>query len=229
MSLENKLILATAPALPEGFCFDGDWQALVDYIINNATYEFDSDVGNAYYNIGDSEPTADNRVFPWIRTIADVAEGIYTYTDGAWLRYHEVPASEKEVRIWKGTEAELKVYDGGEDEALSNKTGPFWEIDTDLEGRFPLGSNGTYALGATGGAATHTLTQPELPSHHHFTNVPYSDGGAGAVQTLGATSSAATATLQSDDVGSDNPHNNMPPYRAVHFIKRTARVYRRAV
>lgn len=82
----------------------------------------------------------------------------------------------------------------------------------DLRGKVPIGVAGSHALGSTGGSETVSLNLAQMPEHHHFTDVPYSDGGAGAVQTLNATSSAATVTLQSDDVGTGAAHENMPPY-----------------
>ena len=39
-----------------------------------------------------------------------------------------------------------------------------------LAGRVPLGLDGTFPRGSSGGAATHTLTVPELPSHTHGIN-----------------------------------------------------------
>jgi microcystin-dependent protein len=42
-----------------------------------------------------------------------------------------------------------------------------------LLGRFPVGSDGsTYNIGATGGEATHTLLQAEMPTHTHGVNEP---------------------------------------------------------
>jgi microcystin-dependent protein len=37
----------------------------------------------------------------------------------------------------------------------------------DLRNRMAVGSGSTYTLGATGGAATHTLSSSEIPSHRH--------------------------------------------------------------
>lgn len=44
-----------------------------------------------------------------------------------------------------------------------------------LQQRVPVGAGTGYALGATGGAATHTLTVSEMPSHSHSTQ-PHSHG-----------------------------------------------------
>jgi hypothetical protein len=91
----------------------------------------------------------------------------------------------------------------------------------DLRGKFVLGAGGSYAVGATGGAATHTLTVDEIPSHAH------------------ATSASLTATIpeHGDNEDYDNyipdggtttgntgggvAHNNMPPYYAICYIMRT--------
>ena len=37
----------------------------------------------------------------------------------------------------------------------------------DLRDRFIVGAGSTYSVGATGGEASHTLTEDELPSHTH--------------------------------------------------------------
>lgn len=231
MSLENKLITATAPTLPEGFCFNGNWQTLFNYLIENSTYEFDSEIGGVYYNIGDEEPAADNRIYPWIRTIGDVVEGVYSYDDGAWLRFHETPASANELRIWIGTPTELLTYDGGEDEPITSKTGPFWEVYTDMEGRFPLGVSGSYALNSTGGAATHDLSISEIPGHTHSVSIPGDVAGVDTANSLAIQGDGVTnmQPFTTGSTGGGTAHNNMPPYRAVHFIRRTARIYRRAV
>ena len=43
-----------------------------------------------------------------------------------------------------------------------------------ISGKFLLGINSTYTLGSTGGAATHTLANSEMPSHNHTI---YNEGG----------------------------------------------------
>ena len=51
--------------------------------------------------------------------------------------------------------------------------GGTWE---QIQGRFLLAAGGGYTAGATGGAATHTLTANEMPSHSHTITV--NNGGA---------------------------------------------------
>lgn len=78
----------------------------------------------------------------------------------------------------------------------------------DLRGRMLLGAGGSYALGATGGAATTTLGVANLPAHSHGVTDPGhshgvtdpghvhglpSNNGAGAVQTATYTAQAKVA------------------------------------
>ena len=102
-------------------------------------------------------------------------------------------------------------------------------------GRMLIGVDGTYANGATGGEATHTLTEAEMPSHKHDAGTkirgttgtdpscPY--GEASTSNDNGWDShkvGQAMKTCYSDTVGSDTAHNNLPPYIAVYMWKRTA-------
>lgn len=88
----------------------------------------------------------------------------------------------------------------------------------DMQGRFPLGKNGSYALNAKGGAATITLssdqtplpshkhgttiTQPELNSNSHSHNTYYTTAnrGSGSVSTrVGPVGSTGTAISTNSD------------------------------
>lgn len=119
-----------------------------------------------------------------------------------------------------------------------------WE---QIQDRFLLAAGSTYAAGATGGEATHTLTVNEMPSHNHgsktltgtFGPVLFDDGltiSADGITSLswardrswsgeaGSASKRVTinATHTHDSNGGGAAHNNMPPYLAVHVWKRTA-------
>lgn len=106
-----------------------------------------------------------------------------------------------------------------------------WERIKDT---FLLASGSTYAAGAKGGSATHTLTEAQMPSHTHgvgwcdndtivsgnifaslsnsYTSyIGWRDGGMSAKMY-------GQGTVQSK--GSGSAHNNMPPYLAVYVWKR---------
>lgn len=112
--------------------------------------------------------------------------------------------------------------------------GGTWE---QIENKFLLASGSTYSSGATGGEATHTLTENEIPSHthtqighsHHFSrrNVYVASGNAAAA--LGHLSDPSYGDYYTDmqtptinNTGGGQAHNNMPPYLVVNVWKRTA-------
>lgn len=90
----------------------------------------------------------------------------------------------------------------------------------DLRDRFVVGAGNGYAVAATGGAATHTLTESEMPTHSHV--VP-ADGGTdnsnGPYARYDGGSSGAGVTTTSK--GSGAAHNNLPPYYALAFIMKS--------
>jgi len=66
------------------------------------------------------------------------------------------------------------------------------------------------SLKKSGGEATHILTIPELPAHHHSVSV-VSGGGA-----FGGSGYANTASV-TGDTGGGAAHNNVQPYYALAF------------
>lgn len=103
----------------------------------------------------------------------------------------------------------------------------------DLRGRFVIGAGGGYNPGDTGGEATHTLTEAEMPSHTHIQNShthSYSAGGAAdtfdggpynynVINFSARTTGSTTATNQ--NTGGGGAHNNLPPYYALAFIMKS--------
>lgn len=117
------------------------------------------------------------------------------------------------------------------------------------EGRFLLGSNSSYALGSTGGSATTTLSEANIPAHRHQVDsttatIPAhthtintgtddyrrNDGritwggtqsyrGDYSTNSAGGGSTGAIAPYVSY-TGSGTPFNNMPPYLTVNIWKR---------
>lgn len=102
-------------------------------------------------------------------------------------------------------------------------SGTAWEK---LEGRFLLGSSSTYANGATGGEATHTLTFSEMPTHRHsiyYPNAggPYGDANISYPEGSGVNKTWQAEMCKTEIAGDGVAHNNMPPYLVVNMWKRT--------
>ena len=106
-------------------------------------------------------------------------------------------------------------------------SGTSWEK---LEGRFLLGSDSTYRPGSTGGEATHTLTQNEMPKHTHpmYSYNPGApdtwtpDEGSYLVDSVSDNKTTWWARLGMGYAGGGAAHNNMPPYLVVNMWKRTS-------
>lgn len=101
--------------------------------------------------------------------------------------------------------------------------GGTWER---IQDKFLLSAGSTYAAGATGGEATHTLTTSEMPAHTHNAAVAGGTEAYGTTRTaIGSFNIVSTGYLDSSTMvrtGGDGAHNNMPPYLAVYVWKRTA-------
>ena len=95
--------------------------------------------------------------------------------------------------------------------------GGTWER---LKDRFLLAAGDSYAAGAYGGEAAHTLTVDEMPAHQHdVTTLPSNETGT---EWAGASGVSALRTQSTTIVGGGAAHNNMPPYLTVYMWKRTA-------
>lgn len=104
--------------------------------------------------------------------------------------------------------------------------GGTWER---LKDRFLLAAGDSYAAGAAGGEAAHTLTVDEMPNHNHYLYVRGFDNSSSKEAIVNASynytsaqSNAGQAELIISSTGGSAAHNNMPPYLAVYMWKRTA-------
>ena len=88
----------------------------------------------------------------------------------------------------------------------------------DLQGRVAIGSSGTYALGATGGEATHTLSVDEIPQHRHNLQVHTSSGSSQSQSGLSYATTGYANTSFCNYTGGSQAHNNMQPYIAMNYI-----------
>lgn len=112
--------------------------------------------------------------------------------------------------------------------ALWEYLGDDYEVDDDhfrvpdLRDYFHIGGGNLYAVGATGGASTVTLTASEIPQHRHTISVPgrTSTGGTPETDRLHGASTIGTTfnvTGNTGYVGSGSAHNNLPPYVAMFY------------
>ena len=122
------------------------------------------------------------------------------------------------------------VYPVGSIYMSVNNTSPatlFGGTWSALQDRFLLGAGSTYTAGDTGGAATHTLTTDEMPSHNHVVTRATTSYGSGQQSAWRALSWSGTNhdysdVVSSESTGSGQAHNNLPPYLVVYMWKRTA-------
>lgn len=106
-----------------------------------------------------------------------------------------------------------------------------WVLET--AGQVHVSAGTGYAVGATGGEATHTLTVNEMPSHRHkvsqdydSTNWESASGGFIRFHTPAASGGTGTALATYEYLvwpsGGSQSHNNMQPYIVVNRWHRTA-------
>lgn len=105
-----------------------------------------------------------------------------------------------------------------------------------LRDRFVVGAGSGYAVNATGGAATVTLTEAQMPQHNHGAanstdRVVRTTGNTDGFPNLGGQFGGATAQLSLSNTvgggggankGSSQAHENRPPYYALAYIMRTS-------
>lgn len=231
------LITLTPPSLPIGYC-PTNYQQLANDVISGTQANFNSAIGNSFFNFGPTTPTLNNQVYPWL----DNNGNWWVFQGGYWSRENPVAANSSERRIFVGTSADVLSYDGGDGTVYSGNpyAGSMWAIDTNFEARFPVGAgtfaasgvvsvNGTTTSTAVAGEDKHTLVTSEIPKHSHTMTWDSQDtAGGNQLKTLYYGPDANVVNdinKDTGDAGGDAPHNNLPPFYGVYFIKRTARVY----
>jgi hypothetical protein len=157
------------------------------------------------FNFGNTIPSADNQDKPWFRTGADGEfDRIYTYWNGRWVSPHLTPANGQERRLWVGTKADLRSYDGGDGttDVPTATAGAMWEVDGNFAARFILApgelpSGTVVAVGNEGGAEQHTLTADEgaAGDHRHVLGRFGSNSGAANDDPYMLTGSLTTTGL----------------------------------
>jgi microcystin-dependent protein len=88
----------------------------------------------------------------------------------------------------------------------------------DLRDRFIVGTGPSYPRLSTGGAATHTLTVTEMPSHVHASPARVTYGGSFDSVAGGGAGTIYPGAVSMTAAGGGAAHNNMPPYYALIYI-----------
>ena len=131
-----------------------------------------------------------------------------------------------------------ELYRVGDIYITTNSTNPaniFGGVWEQIKDRFLLAAGTNYVAGKTGGAATHTLTENEIPSHYHDFAVKNSSGStklglwdtyftqsSDVDQVYDSSQNIKAYTYGTKSSGGGAAHNNMPPYLTVYVWKRIA-------
>jgi len=250
----NAVINFSFTGLPEGYCFTTPQRFALDVVAGMTGYlpgQYNVVIDSETEPSADDREKMWHKLYPG----GAPSGKIFKYYLGKWVTPHPIEAGGDERRIWVGNESDIWAYDGGDGtnpstDAPTATTGAMWERDTSFDFRFPLGvgtspapASTTVSVGATGGEEKHSLTEDELPQITPSLYVAASDGSDPTVreglQTTDDTVGGGTAPSYRTAVGANPyvqpfggdsdgvvvPHNNMPPFLAVFFIKRTSRVY----
>lgn len=223
----------TLSPFPVGYCFTTPNQFAVDLITRLA-----GEVAGegAFFNYGPNTPAPDDQDKPWLRLDANGnIDKIYSFSNGAWVARH--PVAPGIVVMYEGSEVSITTLDGGESGAITATTGPMWEKVSTMDARFPIGpgtlaSGSVVNIGDTGGLEEVELLEANIPIH--VMNGYTVDTGANlATRGILSDDDRNTAAHEIDRFGGDPvtdatvPHSNMPPYKAIFFIRRTARTHYR--
>jgi hypothetical protein len=162
--------------LAGGYC-PASWQVLFNDFVSLLSGTVPGEYST--FVIGSSTPAAGDRDKLWIKT--DAGTGLlvtpwafFRFMNGQWLGTHPVPVSDGRIQIFTGTLAQIDALDGGNSNAVADWDGPFWERDTDMNARFPVGV-GTFdgstvvSEDTNGGTDEITLAMANMPPHWHGT------------------------------------------------------------
>lgn len=157
------------------------------------------------------------------------AEGFRIYQEAAEAVGACVPVGG--ILVWASNDipdgwllCDGELYAAADYPRLFDRLGYYWGGSGDnfrvpqLQYLFLRGAIGeSMPLGDLGGEASHTLTIQEMPAHAHQTHyhqgyVPIGELVPGAAGTI--------VSWEGNSVGGGLPHNNEPPYIAMHFIIR---------
>lgn len=211
---------------------DSNHAATKNYVDNGLSGKLDKSGGTLTGNLSGQYITG-----TWLQTTAasDLGKAsgkIAVLDDSGWVHYRT--SAELLADIGAATVSAMldKAYPVGSIYMSVNSANPqtlFGGTWVQIKDRFLLASGTTYKAGTTGGEATHTLTNSEMPAHAHEM---YSANGGGdstwnpnvgtyLVDSITSDKTTWYAQLGMNSAGGSGAHNNMPPYLVVYVWKRT--------
>lgn len=180
-------------------------------------------------------------------------DDLYKFAAGNWQAKIWPPASSDMRMFWRGSEADLWSFDGGDGTnpavtAPTATTGAVWERDTEMDGRLPMGIGDipgvvptkTLAVDEAYGSGNITQTAQQVAAHTHplaaDANIMNVDGSIKVV-TTGTGGPGLQKGLTGPEVGplsvqantfttSQEPMNIVPPVMGGIWARRTARTHR---
>lgn len=174
----------------------------------------------------------------WLQTTAASDLGrtpgkIAVLDDAGWVYYRSLAEIKADIGASSGGGADIstilsKVYPVGSIYMSANSASPAtlfggtWER---IKDQFLLAAGDKYAAGKTGGEATHTLTENEIPEHRHsiwFPNAGGEQSAAIGYPEAGSKNTWYAEASKTGGAGGGGAHNNMPPYLSVYVWQRTA-------
>lgn len=238
------------PEFAEGYC-PASIQAFANDLLNGATLQGDATLDTTVI----SETAPANHTKLWFKLDGSlnpfaIAGGIplfkWSNTLGTWVARHPaLPGTHR----WEEFTApgDIDTYEGGTAGAVTDTTGPFWEIDTDYNGRSPMSPGAiptanpakTLGYGENYGEGAHTQLGQEVGTHTHplaaDADITNTDGTIDFVQTgspgpgimKGLTGTAVTPLSVQNNTYTTT-QQAMPvlhPIRGMSAIRRTTRLY----
>lgn len=79
----NNVTVLFAPPTP-GMCTPSSMAVLANLLNTLVSADVTSTGNTSFFNFGDTEPTAENRIYPWLKTISGRPDNWYVYEGGEW-------------------------------------------------------------------------------------------------------------------------------------------------
>lgn len=93
--------------------------------------------------VSPDQPSVEDQDKLWLQTDAfnnPIQFFLFSSQYAAWLWPHPTPPSDPRLILYTGAAGDVDTLDGGDALAVTETTGPFWEIETEFTDRLPIGA-----------------------------------------------------------------------------------------